>query len=58
MIAAFDIFQMSLVFSEEEWQIEWENLLQLSAVSKKYVDVNDDQRYVYPESNRLELWLL
>ena len=58
MIAAFDIFQMSLVFSEEEWQIEWENLLQLSAVSKKYVDVNDDQRYVYPKSTRSELWLL
>mgnify|MGYP001793344057 FL=1 len=58
MLAAFDIFQMSLVFSEEEWQIEWENLLQLSAVSKKYVDVNDDQRYVYPKSTRLELWLL
>ena len=58
MIAVFDIFQMSLVFSEEEWQIEWENLLQLSAVSKKYVDVNDDQRYVYPKSTRSELWLL
>ena len=58
MLAAFDIFQMSLVFSEEEWQIEWENLLQLSAVSKKYVDVNDDQRYVYAKSTRLELWLL
>lgn len=58
MLAAFDIFQMSLVFSEEEWQIEWENLLQLSAVSKKYVDVNDDQRYVYPKSTRSELWLL
>ena len=58
MLAAFDIFQMSLVFSEEEWQIEWENLLQLSAVSKKYIDVNDDQRYVYPKYHRLELWLL
>ena len=58
MLAAFDIFQMSLVFSEEEWQIEWENLLQLSAVSKKYVDVNDDQRYFYPKYHRLELWLL
>ena len=58
MLAAFDIFQMSLVFSEEEWQVEWENLLQLSAVSKKYVDVNDDQRYVYPKSTRSELWLL